>query len=94
MKTSKGKGMPRGNARDMAVEVIGPGKGKDSYMVGRSSNKMGEYGVEEGPMMEGEKKAREYAAEMQRESRGFKSGGMVNVRGQGKVMRKKGCKIC
>jgi len=92
-KKSKGKGMPRGKARYDAVAVIGPGKDKDSYMVGRRSGEMGEYGFEPGPEISGEKEAREYAAEMQRESRGFKMGGMVNVRGQGAARKSKGCKI-
>lgn len=91
-KKSKGVGMPRGKARYEAVEMVGP-ETKDMYTVGRMSGEKGEYGVEPGPMVKGEKEAREMASEMQREARGFKMGGMVNVRGQGAARKTKGCKI-
>jgi hypothetical protein len=93
MKKSKGTGMPRGKATYGATEMGSEGK-KSRYTAGRMSNEMGEYGVEPGPMFETEKDAREAAAEMQREGRGFKMGGMVNVRGQGAARATKGCKIC
>jgi hypothetical protein len=83
----------QGKARYEAVKEIGPGKDKDSYMVGRREDKPGSYGYEEGPKIKGEKEAREYASEMQRETKGYKKGGMVTVRGQGKVTKSKSCKM-
>ena len=93
-KKSKGKAMPRGSARYESVKVFGPEVEEDTYMVGRREDKPGSYGYEKGPMLEGEKEASEYASEMQRETRGFKMGGIVNVRGQGAARKTKGCKIC
>lgn len=93
-KKSKGKAMPRGTARYEAVEVIGPASTGKTFAIGRRETKPGEYqGYEMGPMVEGEDEAREMASEMQRETRGFKAGGMVNVRGQGAARKTKGCKI-
>lgn len=93
-KKSKGMPMRRGTARYEAVKVIGPKDEGDTYGIGRRETKRGRYqGYEMGPMMEGEEEAREYASEMQRETRGFKMGGMVNVRGQGAARKTKGCKI-
>jgi hypothetical protein len=37
--------------------------------------------------------ARNYEAETPEKTMKYKNGGMVSVRGQGKVMKKKGCKI-
>lgn len=92
--SSKGTAMPRGKARYEAVEVFGPEVEEDTYMVGRREDRPGRYGYEKGPMIKGEKEAGEYASEVQRETRGFKMGGMVNVRGQGAARKTKGCKIC
>jgi hypothetical protein len=94
-KKSKGKAMPRGTARYEAVKVIGPRDKGDTYAIGRRETKAGEYQGygDMGPMVDDEEEAREMASEMQRETRGFKKGGMVTVRGQGAARKTKGCKI-